>query len=64
MPEVHIVYGAWMSAIGTDKEAIVKLENERFIAMLRTALTKTDGNVDGAMHMIREHLIQELRRTL
>lgn len=64
MPDTRIVYGAWMNAIGTDKEAIVKLEDSRFVEMLKTAMTQTDGDVENAMYLIREHLIQELRRTL
>lgn len=64
MAEVNIVYGAWMNAITTDKEAIVKLENERFLSVLRMALKENDGDVDRAMDAIRVELIRELRRVL
>ena len=62
--ETRIVYGAWLTAIGSDKEAIVKLDDQRFAQALKKALSETDGNVDSALFLIRNQLIQELRRVL
>lgn len=62
--QTNIVYGAWLNAIGSDKEAIVKLENERFLSVLRAALKWADGDLDRAMESVRQELTRELRRVL
>jgi hypothetical protein len=62
--EAHIVYGAWIRAIGDERQAIARFDEEKFSALLEDALAVNNGDVRSALASIKEAMIQKLRCSL
>jgi hypothetical protein len=58
-------YGVWITEDGPGKGALVKIEEQKFIAALKEAIAiSPGGDVERAVDIIKAQVMAELRRVL